>query len=31
MEMGRFANTKAPKDVEEKIYTEIKSCIENKK
>ncbi len=31
MEMGKFAGTKAPRDVEEKIYAEIKSCIENKK
>ena len=29
-EMGKFANTIAPIDVEEKIYNEIKSCIDKK-
>ncbi len=29
-EMGKFANTIAPRDVEEKIYNEIKSCIDKK-
>ena len=30
-EMGRIANTIAPKDVEEKIYQEIVKCIESNK
>ncbi len=30
-EMGRFANTIAPRDVEDKIYQEIVDCIEERK
>ena len=30
-EMGRFASTIAPRDVEDKIYQEIVDCIEERK